>query len=852
MRIKDLLRFFVCAGLFIVGYLLLSRSLPPPQPQPDKPRDPKTDKAEASASPATAVAGFGAHLALEQKGDDERQRKRWTSQSAPWFQIGGVAGAGWAATGRRWPETAVVQRKLIALGDESSDSPFHLQVTFDPRGAAVRRVVLNKFKSSDRLGHPIDVPLELIPFQADLPDYRYGSNVLFHYDADRPGAKQRPLDTLGKTEWRIDEVKNSDKDTEQLVRFVTVIQGVEVTKTFSLSPRTYHIGLEVGMRRTKGAPKDLTFRYQLSGALGLPIEGAWYTSIFRHSLIGMMDGGSPWRNYQDNREIALKQGGDDVKRDQERRFLYAGVAVQYFASIVAIDDVQKNQDFIGSVRPTCESRVLTLELEDTIRPGFSPEDRVLKVSEKRDRTRTDKYILSEAVHTELLARHLGKGDRITVLVVPDTEDQQVVVKLLREGQAQPQFQDDITVRLNTEQVELPASEKESVVHKYLLYNGPVKPMLLGQMTGTAAVEEGLVDRYVKNLHLNTLTDYHSPGGMGRFANSIYLTWLIIQFTNLCHTVLNWLHFIIPSYGICIMLLTVLVRGLMFPMSRKQALTSMKMQALQPELKKLKEKFKDDRQGFAMAQMDLFRKNKISMFGSCWMIFLQMPIFMGLYYCLQESVHFRLAPFLWIRNLAAPDMLVFWTENVPLISRPEDYGSLLYLGPYLNLLPIVAVTLMIYQQQKMMPPAADEQQAMQQKMMKYMMIFFGLMFYKVAAGLCVYFITSSLWGFTERKLLPKAKPKREGETTDDLFDKMRGDPAPAVIAESKPAANGQSAANNRAKRRQERKRKQDRAGGSPIATETPAATSSDEAGWWSNMRRKVGNWWKDVLKKASKK
>src|SRR5205085_10376707 len=150
------------------------------------------------------------------------------------------------------------------------------------------------------------------------------------------------------------------------------------------------------------------------------------------------------------------------------------------------------------------------------------------------------------------------------------------------------------------------------------------------------------------------------------------------------------------------------------MSRKQALTSIRMQALQPELKKLKEKFKDDRQGFAMAQMELFRKNEISMFGSCWMIFLQMPIFMGLYYCLQESVHFRLAPFLWIRNLAAPDMLVYWTENIPLLSRPEDYGSLLYLGPYLNLLPICAVSLMIYQQQKMMPPAADEQQAMQQK------------------------------------------------------------------------------------------------------------------------------------------
>src|SRR5207248_2071956 len=157
----------------------------------------------------------------------------------------------------------------------------------------------------------------------------------------------------------------------------------------------------------------------------------------------------------------------------------------------------------------------------------------------------------------------------------------------------------------------------------------------------------------------------------------------------------------------------------------------------------------------------------------------------------------------------PDMLVKWGEGVPLISRPEDYGSMIYLGPFLNILPILAVTLMIFQQKMMMPPAADEQQAMQQKMMKYMMIFFGLMFYKVAAGLCVYFITSSLWGFAERKFLPKARPKREGETTDDLFNKMRGEPVPVAVEESKPAPNGQSAS-NRAKRRQERKRKQERA------------------------------------------
>ena len=70
---------------------------------------------------------------------------------------------------------------------------------------------------------------------------------------------------------------------------------------------------------------------------------------------------------------------------------------------------------------------------------------------------------------------------------------------------------------------------------------------------------------------------------------------------------------------------------------------------------------------------------------------------------------------------------------------------------------MTIGLFIWQQKMFMPPPADEQAAMQQKMMQYMMIFMGVMFFKVASGLCMYFIASSLWGITERKLLPKATP-----------------------------------------------------------------------------------------------
>jgi len=101
------------------------------------------------------------------------------------------------------------------------------------------------------------------------------------------------------------------------------------------------------------------------------------------------------------------------------------------------------------------------------------------------------------------------------------------------------------------------------------------------------------------------------------------------------------------------------------------------------------------------------------------------------------------------------MLYNWSRFMP--DWVNSGVGIFGLGPYFNLLPILTIILFIVQQKIMMPPAADEQAAMQQKMMKYMMVFMGLMFFKVASGLCIYFIASSLWGLGERRFLPKTTP-----------------------------------------------------------------------------------------------
>ena len=95
-------------------------------------------------------------------------------------------------------------------------------------------------------------------------------------------------------------------------------------------------------------------------------------------------------------------------------------------------------------------------------------------------------------------------------------------------------------------------------------------------------------------------------------------------------------------------------------------------------------------------------------------------------------------------------------------QPETWAGALYLGPYFNLLPLIAVGLMMYTQSKMMPKSDDPQVQMQQKTMKIMMIFMLFFFYKSPAGLAIYFIASSIWGMIERRLLPKDIEKLEAE------------------------------------------------------------------------------------------
>jgi YidC/Oxa1 family membrane protein insertase len=294
-----------------------------------------------------------------------------------------------------------------------------------------------------------------------------------------------------------------------------------------------------------------------------------------------------------------------------------------------------------------------------------------------------------------------------------------------------------------------------------------------------------------------LDDTVSFGWFGMF--SLPLLWL-----------LHFFHYVIGNYAIAIILLTVVVRLLMMPISRKAVINAQMMQALAPEMKKIKEKYPDNLEKQGLAQRELFRRFKYNPFSGCLIVFLQLPIFIGLYRGLSVDFELRDQPLIpglnWCSNMAGPDQLWNWSEYLPDFIAAESG----WLGPYFNLLPILTIVLFIAQQKIFMPPPTDEQQAMMQKMMSYMMIFMGFLFFKVPAGLCIYFITSSIWGLIERAVIPK--PQLSQAVLDSIqrdSDLVSAVSAKPVAAEGKTQMDEKSRQELKDRERERQRRLKDR-------------------------------------------
>ena len=189
------------------------------------------------------------------------------------------------------------------------------------------------------------------------------------------------------------------------------------------------------------------------------------------------------------------------------------------------------------------------------------------------------------------------------------------------------------------------------------------------------------------------------------------------------------------------LLTLVVRGGLYPLTRKSQISMAKMQKLQPKIEELREKYGDDSQKMGREQMKLFRKYGVSPMSGCLPLLLQFPIFIALYGALRAAIELRQAGFLWIADLSRPDTLFALPFDLPIF------------GHQFNLLPFLAAGAM-YMNQKLMhrPSGGGAQAEMQQTMMKFMPVFLLLVFYQLPSGLTLYITTSMGVGMAQQWLI----------------------------------------------------------------------------------------------------
>lgn len=212
--------------------------------------------------------------------------------------------------------------------------------------------------------------------------------------------------------------------------------------------------------------------------------------------------------------------------------------------------------------------------------------------------------------------------------------------------------------------------------------------------------------------------------------------------------LNVAHNVTKNWGLAIILVTMIVFVLTFPLSLKSMTSMKKIQTLQPVVEQLKVKYKDNPQKMNMEVMELYKREKVNPLGGCLPMLLQIPVFFALYQVLMRLINLRGANFLWIKDLSEPDRLIVFNNPLP------------FIGNEINLLPILMAIGMFFQQKLSMSSAQNTspQMAEQQKMMSIVMpIMFGVLFYKISSGLVLYWFFNSLlmmgfqWKISRKKI-----------------------------------------------------------------------------------------------------
>jgi YidC/Oxa1 family membrane protein insertase len=257
--------------------------------------------------------------------------------------------------------------------------------------------------------------------------------------------------------------------------------------------------------------------------------------------------------------------------------------------------------------------------------------------------------------------------------------------------------------------------------------------------------------FVGAKEVKTLQAYER-GGVKLFDRAIDWGWFY-WFEQPIFSLLHWLFETLGNFGVAIICLTLVVRAVMFPVAQRQFASMAAMRAVQPKMKALQEKYKDDKPKLQQEMMALYKREKVNPLAGCLPIFIQIPIFFALYKVLMLTIEMRHQPFvLWIKDLSAPDPLHILNL----------FGLLPFTPPAFLAIGVLALLLGIsmYFQFKLNPAQMDPMQQQIFSIMPWMMMFIMAPF---AAGLLVYWITNNCLSMAQQWWLYRRHPVLSPET-----------------------------------------------------------------------------------------